>query len=49
MELVQVMEYLYFGLYEEGEHSQLDDREYLIILMQRKLKGMKYVSQSITS
>ena len=41
------MEDLYFKSYEEGEHSKLDDREDLIILMQRTLKGMKYVSQSI--
>ena len=41
------MEYLYFELYEEGENSKLYDREYLIILMQRTLKGLKYVSQSI--
>ena len=47
MELVPVMEDLYFELYEEGEHSKLYDREDLIILMQRTLKGIKYVSQSI--
>ena len=47
VELVPVMEDLKFELYEEGEHSKLDDREYLIILMQRTLKGMKYVSQRI--
>ena len=47
MELVPVMEYLDFELYEEEENSEMDDREYLIILMQRTLKGMKYVSQSI--
>ena len=47
MELVPVMEDLYFELYEEGEHSKLDDREYLRILMQRTLKGLNYVSQSI--
>ena len=45
MELAPVMEYLYFELYEQGEHSKLDDREYLRILMQRALKGLKYVSQ----
>ena len=47
MELVPVMEDLYFELYEEGEHSKLYDREYLRILMQITLKGMEYVSQSI--
>ena len=47
MELVPVMEDLEFELYEEGEHSKLDDREDLRILMQRTLKGLKYVSQSI--
>ena len=47
MELVPVMENLYFELYEEGEHSKLDDREDLRICMQRTLKGLKYVSQSI--
>ena len=47
VELVPVMEDLYFELYEEGEHSKLDDREDLRILMQITLKGLKYVSQSI--
>ena len=47
MELVPVMEDLEFELFEEGEHSKLDDREYLRILMQRTLKGLKYVSQII--
>ena len=46
MELVPVMEDLYFELYEEGELSKLDDREYLRIFIERTLKGMKYVSQS---
>ena len=41
------MEDLDFELYEEEEHSKMDDREYLRILMQRTLKGLKYVSQSI--
>ena len=47
MELVPFMEYLDFELFEEGDHSKLDDREDLRILMLRMLKGMKYVSQSI--
>ena len=47
MELAPVMEDLYFELYEQGGHSKLDDIEDLRILMQRTLKGMKYVSQSI--
>ena len=40
------MGYLEFELYEEY-HSKMDDQEYLIIFMQRTLKGMKYLSQSI--
>ena len=40
------MEDLEFDLYEE-EHSKMDDQEDLRILMQRALKKMKYVSQSI--
>ena len=47
MELVIVMEDLEFELYEEEGHSKIYDREYLIIFMQRTLKGLKYVSQSI--
>ena len=47
MELVRVMEDLYVELYEEGELSKLDDREYLRIFIERTLKGMKYVSQII--
>ena len=47
VELVLVMEDLYFELYEEGEHSKLDDREYLRIFMQRTLKGLNmYVTAS---
>ena len=46
MELVPFMGDLEFELYEE-EHSKMDDQEDLRILMQRTLKGMKYVSQSI--
>ena len=41
------MEDLYDELYEAGENSKLDDREYLRIFMQRKFKWLKYVSQSI--
>ena len=47
MELVPIMEDLDFELYEEEEHSEMDDQEYLIILMQITFKGLKYVSQSI--
>ena len=48
VELDPVMEDLNFELYEEGEHSKLDYMEYLIILMQITLKGLKlYVSQII--
>ena len=46
MELVPFMGDLELELYEE-EHSKMDDQEYLRIWMQRTLKGMKYVSQSI--
>ena len=46
MELVPFMGDLEFELYEE-EHSKMDDQEDLRILMQRALKRMKYVSQSI--
>ena len=47
MELVPVMEDLEFELYEEEKHSEMGDQEYLRILMQITLKGLKYVSQSI--
>ena len=37
---------LEFELYEE-DNSKMDDQEDLNFLIQRTLKGMKYVSQSI--
>ena len=46
MELVPFIGDLEFELYEE-ENLKMDYQEYLRILMQRMLKGMKYVSQSI--
>ena len=45
MELVPFMGDLEFELYEEDQ-SKIDDQEDLRILMQRTLKGMKYVSQA---